>query len=59
MMVSLKKARTMNSDARRAVGMVLYLTTTATTKTSYTQDSRIELALRIFGRIFRDDQYFR
>ena len=50
MMVSLKKARTMNSDARRAVGMVLYLTTTATTKTSYIQDSRIELALRIFGR---------
>ena len=29
----LKKARTMNSDARHAVGMVLYLTT-ATTKTS-------------------------
>ena len=28
-----EKARTMNSDARHAVGMVLYLTT-ATTKTS-------------------------
>jgi hypothetical protein len=49
-MVLLKKARTMNSNVRRAVGMVLYLTT-AMTKTSYTQDSRIELALRIFEHI--------
>jgi hypothetical protein len=50
-MVSLKKARAMNSNARRAVGMVLYLTTTATTKTSYTQDSRIELAADIRAHI--------